>query len=66
MADYVLYLGPSPPFALYERIASIAPDIPQSINHAPYFPLRHRTITVSVETKTLSGTEEEARVQLGA
>ena len=51
--------------SLHKSISSLITDITQSINHTPYISLRHRPIAVSIETKTISRSEEEARVQLG-
>lgn len=40
-------------------------DVPWSINHTTYPPLRMRPIAVSIETKTPSGKYDEALAQLG-
>lgn len=37
----------------------------ESINHVSFFALRHQLIAVGVDTKTISRSEGEARVQLG-
>lgn len=48
-----------------DRIASLLPESTwSSVNHTTYVPLRFRPIAISIETKTISRTEEEARVQL--
>lgn len=78
MVDYVLFIGDAqedplkakyanmrPSNDLMDELARIIVEAPDSINHTPYFALRHRPIAVSIETKTTSRTEEEARVQLG-
>ncbi|KAK7423043.1 hypothetical protein QQX98_001333 [Neonectria punicea] len=76
MVDYVLFIGDNEdededdsPQAKYSStfardIARIIVNSTDSINQTPYFSLRHRPIAVSIETKTISRTEEEARVQL--
>jgi hypothetical protein len=72
MVDYAIYLEASGPLSsdpsasnpLHERISALITDVTHSVNHTSYVSLRHRPIAVSIETKTISRPEEEARVQL--
>ena len=69
MIDYVICLDHSKPSLphgspLYQAIRCLVPDPQQSINQTPHFSLRQRPLAVSIETKTIGRTEEEARVQL--
>ncbi|KPM44076.1 hypothetical protein AK830_g2421 [Neonectria ditissima] len=78
MIDYALFIGdghepsshenaaPSESHSTLSRdISNLVTNSSDSINHIPYPALRHRPIGISIETKTISRTEEEARVQLG-
>lgn len=76
MVDFVICLGPDndsegtgdPPkpyiCSTLRRVSDIITDTLSSINHTTYPSLRHRPIAVSIETKTISRTKEEAQVQL--
>lgn len=50
--------------SLYKAIKAEIPSSEDSINHTSYLGLFRRPIAVSIETKTISRTEEEARIQL--
>jgi hypothetical protein len=70
MLDYALFVGdPKEPSSnsnrLDHEIAKKITDSSDSINHTPYVALRHRPIFLGIETKTITRTEQEARVQLG-
>lgn len=76
MVDFAIFLDPSigrsdndadktTSPSLGDVISSITSTPTESINHTTYYSLRRRPVAVSVETKTMSRTEEEALVQLG-
>lgn len=76
MVDYALFIGDQqsdePEHVSTTQIRHLDQTISNfitagsdSINHIPYFALRHHPIFLGIETKTISRTEEEARVQLG-
>lgn len=77
MLDYALFIGdeesdsqvhdasPSQNDRLEQDISKFVREWSDSINHISYVALRHRPIFLGIETKTISRTEEEARVQLG-
>lgn len=69
MVDFGIYLaGNTPcngPQTLQERLASAPYLTSPSINHTNRLSLQAKPLAISIETKTISRTEEEARVQLG-
>ncbi|KAJ3455705.1 hypothetical protein MRS44_017187 [Fusarium solani] len=76
MVDFALFIGDgqvdqlhdvstSPSGRLDQTISHFITGGSDSINHISYFALRHHPIFLGIETKTISRTEEEARVQLG-
>lgn len=71
MVDYAIYLEQTEDMrdrarqALAKEAHSRPPtDVPWSVNHTTYPPLRSRPIAVSIETKTPSGKYDEAVAQL--
>ncbi|OAA46413.1 hypothetical protein ISF_09546 [Cordyceps fumosorosea ARSEF 2679] len=66
MVDYALVLRPSDALqALIDRFLEGEPWEKQSINQTRYEPLRAQPAPVFIETKTTSGTQDSANVQLG-
>ncbi|RTE80561.1 hypothetical protein BHE90_004919 [Fusarium euwallaceae] len=76
MVDYALFIGDrqgdqpedvstTQMSHLDQMISKFITAGSDSINHIPYFALRHHPIFLGIETKTISRTEEEALVQLG-
>ncbi|CBX91614.1 predicted protein [Plenodomus lingam JN3] len=63
IVDYVIFLELSHPAR--DAVLPLVDMPSQSINHVSYDGLRTRPIAVSIETKTESRTQEEAKVQLG-
>jgi len=66
MVDYSINLKPSEKMG--DRIRQLLQTQPsdlQAINQTAYGPVRYRPIAISIETKTLDASEQEARMQLG-
>ncbi|KAM3500308.1 hypothetical protein MY10362_006504 [Beauveria mimosiformis] len=66
MVDYALVLRPSDALqSLIDRFLRGEPWEKQSINQTRYEPLRAQPAPIFIETKTTSGTQDSANVQLG-
>ncbi|KAM3447858.1 hypothetical protein MY3296_008313 [Beauveria thailandica] len=66
MVDYALVLRPSDTLkTLISHFLASEPWERQSINQTRYEPLRAQPAPIFIETKTISGTQDSANVQLG-
>ncbi|KAK7421715.1 hypothetical protein QQZ08_009803 [Neonectria magnoliae] len=67
--DYCIYVDPSndsSPLATASRIANLRQTLPgKAINHTNFYPLRHRPIALSIETKKTGEGWDGATLQMG-
>ncbi len=64
--DFCLYIEPDREADAFKLVKLLAGEFdPCTINQTDYEALAFRPIVVSIETKRISGDEEEARVQIG-
>lgn len=62
--DFVIYLGEDNDEVMQAALAMLTPDVLCSVNHINPISLQRCPIAINIETKTISRTEEEARIQL--
>ncbi|KAI0867219.1 hypothetical protein GGS24DRAFT_486286 [Hypoxylon argillaceum] len=64
IVDFVIYLNEDNDEVMQAALAMLTPDVLCSVNHINPISLQRYPIAINIETKTISRTEEEARIQL--